>query len=172
MYNKKNLIYTRLSAFIILSVLFVLSNDLIAQIKIEEIDIAKISKIIQNREGKPLLINIWATWCVPCREEFPDLVKVNEKYKGKVDVIGISVDFPDEINSKILPFAEKNKVNFKLYVNSESDQEKFINYFDKEWNGAIPATFIYDANGKQVKRIYGKKDYNFFSSSLNQYLKR
>ncbi len=172
MHYKKNLICTRLSAFLIFCYLILVGNITIAQIKIEEIDIDKINKIIQNRDGKPLLINIWATWCMPCREEFPDLVKVSEKFKGKVDVIGISVDFPDEINSKILPFAEKNKVNFKLYVNSESDQEKFINYFDKEWNGAIPATFIYDANGKQVKRIYGKKDYNFFSSSLNQYLKR
>ncbi len=172
MYNKKNLIKSALILFYFLAFLLAISSTSFSQIKIEEIDLGKINKLIQNREGKPLLVNIWATWCVPCREEFPDLIKVADKFKYKVDVVGISVDFPDEIKTKILPFAEKNKVNFKLYVNAELNQEKFINYFDQEWNGAIPATFIYDSAGILVKRIYGKQDFNYFTNILNQYLKK
>lgn len=172
MYNKKNLISSGVMILFVVIFLVSININLSAQTTIGVVDLNKINNLIQNREGKPLLINIWATWCVPCREEFPDLIKVADKYKKEVDVVGISVDFPDEINSKILPFAQKNKVNFKLYVNSETDQEKFITYFDKDWNGAIPVTFLYDSNGKQVKRIYGKQDFNYFTKTLNQHLKK
>jgi len=42
-------------------------------------------KNLLKPNGKPLLVNFWATWCDPCREEFPDLVKIDEDYKGKID---------------------------------------------------------------------------------------
>src|SRR5437764_11377287 len=55
--------------------------------KIDEIALKK----ILHPNGKPLLVNFWATWCDPCREEFPDLVKINADYKGKVDFITITL---------------------------------------------------------------------------------
>ena len=103
---------------------------------------------------------------MPCREEFPDLIKLNEKFKSEIDVIGISVDYTDEIESKIKPFSKKMNVNFPLYVNGISDVEAFINIFDTEWNGAIPATFIYDSNGDIVNKIYGKKDFDYFENVI------
>lgn len=127
-----------------------------------------LEKIIKERGNKPLLINIWATWCVPCREEFPDLVKLAGNYKDKADFVGISVDFEDEIESKIKPFLNNFNVNFDIYVNAFDDVQDFINYFDIDWNGAIPATFIYNAKGKKTSTIIGKEDYNFFESELKK----
>ena len=86
--------------------------------KVEKINQATLEKLIKNRNGKVLFLNVWATWCAPCKEEFPDLVKLADKYKNlKVDIIGLSVDYTDEIDSKIIPFLKKNKANFKIYVN-------------------------------------------------------
>jgi thiol-disulfide isomerase/thioredoxin len=48
---------------------------------VEVIDVKKLKEIINNRNGKPLLVNVWATWCVPCREEFPELVKITDKFR-------------------------------------------------------------------------------------------
>jgi len=171
MYNQKNIIYSRYFVFIFFIFGLSLSGIGFSQIKVKEINLKQISELISKREAKPFLINIWATWCVPCREEFPDLVKLAKKYKGKADIAGISVDFPDEIESKILPFVKKLNVNFPIYVNSESEQEKLINYFDKNWNGAIPATFIFNSKGDIVQSIYGKKDFKYFDEVLKKYLK-
>lgn len=157
--------------FTALLILFLFTDYTLAQTSIFTIREKEIKAIISNREGKLLLVNIWATWCVPCREEFPDLVKIYSKYKDKVDVVGISVDYPDEVNSKILPFIKKNQGNFPMYVNGIRSSDVFIDLFDKDWNGAIPATFIYDKNGKQVKRLFGKEDFNYFDKLLTDLLK-
>ncbi|PKL81721.1 MAG: thioredoxin, partial [Ignavibacteriae bacterium HGW-Ignavibacteriae-3] len=109
------------------------------------------------------------TWCVPCREEFPDLIKINNEFKGKnVEVVGISIDYPDEITSKIIPFLKKNKANFKNYVKGFPKDEDLINAIDENWNGALPATIIYDRNGKKVSFFEGKRSYEEFKAELEK----
>ena len=117
--------------------------------EVSEITIDELNDKIKNREGRVLLINIWATWCVPCKEEFPDMIKISDKYGEKIEVVGISIDYPDEVESKIIPFLNKLKPNFINYVNGENDTERFINNLRPDWSGAIPATFFYDSEGKQ-----------------------
>jgi thiol-disulfide isomerase/thioredoxin len=151
-------------------ILITFSSATYSQNEISLIERQDIEKIIIERSGKALLINIWATWCMPCWEEFPNLIKLSEKYKSEADVIGISVDYPDEIESKIKPFAKKMNVNFPLYVNGINDAEAFVNFFDSDWNGAIPATFIYDPGGKNVNKIYGKMDFDYFENAIKQIL--
>ena len=68
-------------------------------LEVSEITIDGLNEIIKNREGRVLLINIWATWCVPCKEEFPDLIKISNKYGEQIELIGISIDYPDEVES-------------------------------------------------------------------------
>jgi thiol-disulfide isomerase/thioredoxin len=125
-------------------------------LEVSEVTIVELNEIIKNREGKVLLINIWATWCVPCKEEFPDLIKISDKYGEQIELIGISIDYPDEVESKIIPFLNRLEPNFINYVNVESDAEKFINNLNQDWSGAIPATFFYDSKGKQFLFYEGK----------------
>lgn len=141
--------------------------------EVEKINQTTLEKLIKNRNGKVLFLNVWATWCAPCKEEFPDLVKLAEKYnKSKVDIIGLSVDYADEIDTKIIPFLKKNKANFKIYVNDFDDVEDLINFINKKWNGAIPATFIYDKNGNQQKYILGMRDFDEFDKELTEVIKK
>ena len=137
------------------------------EIVVETINVEKLSEFLSNRNGKPLLINVWATWCVPCREEFPDLVEISKKYKTKIDFVGISVDFPEEIDSKVIPFLKKLNAGFTNFVVDVKDPEDFINLLNKEWSGAIPATFLYDKNGKQLKYHLGKTDLNGFEKIIS-----
>ncbi|MDH7605901.1 MAG: TlpA disulfide reductase family protein [Melioribacter sp.] len=139
------------------------NNDVI----VEKIDKYKLQKLIKDRKGKLLFLNIWATWCEPCREEFPAIVKLSNEFKD-VDFVGISVDFPEEIESKIKPFIKNNKVNFPVYVNSFSNDEELINMLNKDWNGAIPATFIFDKSGKLISFIEGKKSYEEFEKNIKR----
>ena len=66
-------------------------------ITVNPISEENLEQLINNRNDKFLLINVWATWCIPCREEFPNLIKLAKFFDEKLDVIAISVDYEDEI---------------------------------------------------------------------------
>ena len=135
------------------------------KITVETIDKAKLSKLIQDRKGKILFLNLWATWCVPCREEFPSIVKLADEMKD-IEFVGISIDFPDEVDSKIIPFLKSNNINFTNYVNGFSGDEELINALDKNWNGALPATFIFDVKGNKKIFLSGSKSYYEFKKEI------
>lgn len=134
---------------------------------VEKIDKTKLEKIIKQRNGKPLFLNLWATWCVPCREEFPTINKLTQEYKN-VDFIGISIDFPDEVESKIIPFLKSQKAKFISYVNGFEKDEDLINMLDENWNGALPATFIFDKSGNKISFLEGEKTYNEFKREIEK----
>ena len=136
--------------------------------EVSEITIDELNDMIKNREGRVLLINIWATWCIPCKEEFPDLVKISDRYSEKIELVGISIDYPDEVESKIIPFLNEFQPSFINYVNVENDTERFINNLNPEWSGAIPVTFFYDSEGKQLLFYEGKM---YFEEIENEVLK-
>jgi len=139
------------------------------QYYIQPINETDLKKLIKERNGKFLFLNIWATWCIPCKEEFPDLVRLQNDYQNSnVEIIGISVDYPDEVNSKILPFLKANHVNFKVFVQEFGKQEDFINTLNKEWNGGLPATFVFDVNGIQKVFIFGKHDYVYYKQQIEK----
>ena len=101
----------------------------------------------------------------------PDLVRLQAFYKSKgsdVQIIAVSADYPDEIETKIMPFLKKFKINFPVYVQNFSKQEHFINLLNKDWNGALPATFIYDKGGRQQSFFIGKRDFDFFRKKISE----
>jgi thiol-disulfide isomerase/thioredoxin len=138
-------------------------------LQVDSINQPELVKLIKNRNGKILFINVWATWCEPCREEFPDIIRLSKLYnESELEVVGISVDFPDEINSKIIPFLLKTKVPFKIYVSDFKKDEDLINILNVKWNGALPATFIYDRMGIQRYMLIGKGTYNKFQNEIEK----
>ncbi|HEY0050123.1 MAG TPA: thioredoxin domain-containing protein, partial [Pyrinomonadaceae bacterium] len=68
--------------------------------RVTQVDDGKIKQLLKP-VGKPLLVNFWATWCGPCREEFPDLVKIDAEYRGKIDFFTVSLDFIEELNTGV-----------------------------------------------------------------------
>jgi thiol-disulfide isomerase/thioredoxin len=105
---------------------------------------------------KPLLVNFWATWCDPCREEFPDLVKLDAQYKGKIDFITISLDELSEIDRDVPKFLTDMKAGMPAYLLKAQDDDAAIAFVSKEWSGALPLTILYDASGKQMYYRQGK----------------
>jgi thiol-disulfide isomerase/thioredoxin len=136
--------------------------------KVETINVSDLGKIINGDDDLPLLINVWATWCAPCREEFPELVKLANNYSTKVRVVGISVDEKSDLDSKVIPFLKNQNVTFQNYLLKVIDPEDFINALNKNWGGAIPATFVYDKSGNQKEMIVGKQTYEAFENALKK----
>ena len=139
------------------------------QYHIQPINENGLNKLIEERHGKILLLNVWATWCNPCRKEFPELVKLQHDYQNSnVEIVAISVDYLDEINSKIIPFIKDKKVNFKVFVQDFEQQGGFINTLNEEWNGGLPVTVIFDEKGEQKIFISGAHDYAYFKQQLEK----
>ncbi|MGA2605799.1 MAG: TlpA disulfide reductase family protein [Verrucomicrobiia bacterium] len=108
---------------------------------------ADVQRLIHEPGARAVLVNMWATWCGPCREEFPGLVRVAEKYNRQgLKTILVSADDTGDM-AAVKKFLAEEGVDFPAYIKAEKDQA-FIDGLDKQWTGAIPATFIFDGNGK------------------------
>jgi len=134
--------------------------------EVKIINVMDLELILEEGKGSATLINVWATWCEPCREEFPDLVKLSNKYKKSIRFIGISADEVEDLDEKVIPFLKNQKAQFENYLIKVAEPEDFIDLLNKDWSGAIPATFIYDKNGKQTEVLIGKQNYEEFENSI------
>jgi thiol-disulfide isomerase/thioredoxin len=126
---------------------------------IREINLDGLKKILQRdpKDTRPLLINFWATWCDPCREEFPDLVKVDADYRGKgLNFVAISLDDISDIKSVVPQFLKEMKAEMPVVLLNVNDPEPAIKVVDATWDGQLPATFLYDKTGKIVFKHFGK----------------
>lgn len=137
--------------------------------EIPVVDEVWLKEKIENRNGKLLFINFWATWCVPCVEEFPDLVKIYDKHKDSdFEFLSVSVNLPSEIETKVKPFLIEQNANFPVVVVEEKRSEEVINLINPEWNGAVPVTVIYNEDGNRAEFIADAKDYDFFNRSIEK----
>ena len=105
-------------------------------------------KKLLRPNGKPLLINFWATWCDPCREEFPDLVKLDAEFKGRVDFITVSLDDLDDIATLVPKFLREVKADMPAYLLKTPDESAAISLVAKDWSGNLPLTVLYNASGE------------------------
>jgi thiol-disulfide isomerase/thioredoxin len=124
-------------------------------IKVTLVDEAALKKVM-TPSGKPLLVNFWATWCDPCREEFPDLVKVDQQYKGKIDFITVSLDEVENISTTVPKFLTAMKSEMPPYLLKATDESTFIASIAKDWQGGMPFTALYSASGELVYFREGK----------------
>ncbi|HEV2911932.1 MAG TPA: redoxin domain-containing protein [Pyrinomonadaceae bacterium] len=130
---------------------------------IREVDLEGLKKLLQRdgatsgKNARPLLVNFWATWCGPCRDEFPDLVRINADYSGRnLDFITVSLDDPSEIKTTVPAFLREMRAPMPSYLLNVIDPETVISAVDPSWGGGLPATFLYDANGRLVFKHTGR----------------
>ncbi|HMT07254.1 MAG TPA: TlpA disulfide reductase family protein [Pyrinomonadaceae bacterium] len=137
--------------------------------KIVKIDNTGLADLIKPK-SKPLVVNFWATWCDPCREEFPDLVKLDALYKGKIDLITISMDDLSEIDGDVPKFLAQMKATMPSYLLHTTDQDAAITMVSKDWSGNLPLTMVYDTNGKVVYQRNGKFRYEALKENIDRAL--
>lgn len=158
--------------FLLVIAIFTFTPEFFAQsdssIEVKIINTNDLKSIFEEAKGNALFINVWATWCEPCREEFPEIVKLADNYKNEIHFIGISVDDAGDLSGKVIPFLESQNASFKNYLLKVKEPEDFINMLDKDWSGAVPATFIYDKSGIQKAVLIGKQSYSQFESAIKK----
>lgn len=137
---------------------------------LEVYDYDGLEPLINSNDDKIHIVNFWATWCAPCVKELPYFEAINEKYKKTgVDVLLISLDFPDTYDTKLKPFIIKHDLQSRVVAFDDTDQNRWIPAIDKNWSGALPATIIYKGDQRQ---FYEKSfTQNELETELKQFLK-
>jgi len=121
------------------------------------IDTDALKGLITQQRERPLLVNFWATYCDPCRDEFPDLVKIDKDYRPRaLEFVTVSLDDMSDIKTAVPKFLDEMKAKMPAYLLNVSDPEPAINLVDPKWAGSLPATFLYNEKGEVVYRHFGR----------------
>jgi len=122
------------------------------------IDLAGYQKLVAKYKGKPLVVNFWATWCEPCRAEYPMLVGLARKYQPQgVVFLGVSFDADADLNV-VGHFLAMYRPDFPNYRQKPGiDVDGFDHGVDPAWNGAIPSTIFYKPNGEFDAQFFGTR---------------
>ena len=123
---------------------------------IEVIKFDELQTKYSNSSDTVYVVNYWATWCKPCVEEMPDFIKLNKELQGKkFKMILVSLDFPSQIESRVIPFIKDHQIQAEVVV-LDDDANVWINLVNKDWDGDIPVT-----------QIIQKHQKDFYHSTLN-----
>ena len=136
------------------------------------LDEAGFRRMVAEHRGKVLVVDFWATWCVPCREELPKLVALHSSYAGRgLDLVTISCDEPEQ-ETQAAAFIAKQGAPEPHYIRRAKDDDQFINSIDPKWSGALPALFVFDRTGQQAQSFIGETDMKQLDASLKKLLVR
>jgi thiol-disulfide isomerase/thioredoxin len=110
----------------------------------------ELKPLLEKNDGKTYIVNFWATWCAPCVKELPYFEKIKKEFDDKnVEVLLVSLDFPKQVEKKLIPFINKRKLNSKVVLLDDINEDVWIKSIDENWSGAIPATLIYNKNKRK-----------------------
>ena len=124
---------------------------------VSAIDTDGLKTLLTREREHPLLVNFWATFCDPCRDEFPDLVKIDEEYRPQsLEFVTVSLDDVTDIKTSVPKFLQAMKASMPAYLLETSDPEPAINLVDRRWQGDLPATYLYNAKGEVVFKHIGR----------------
>ncbi|MFN0156478.1 MAG: TlpA family protein disulfide reductase [Bacteroidota bacterium] len=162
-----------LAYMLLMARLLIFSSDSTASPEIRPIDAAGLHLLIEQSVGKVVVVNMWATWCAPCIEEFPGLLRVRKEYADDgVEFIFVSIDDPKRVRSLVMPFVKRMKIDFMTYIKRAGNDESFINALNPEWGGALPTTFLYDKNGLLAEMLVEQLTYEELESAILPLLKK
>ena len=139
--------------------------------EVKTISAADLRGLLAQARGTATLVHVWATWCPPCREEFPNIVRFQKAYASHgIELILVSADASTK-PEPIVDFLAKQGVAFPSYVIANPDAV-FIDALCTNWTGALPGSFFFDANGKLRQWWEGKADYEQYVKAADSVLKQ
>jgi thiol-disulfide isomerase/thioredoxin len=136
----------------------------------ERIDAQGFQKLLEQYHGKALLVTFWATWCEPCRDEYPTLNELAKQYAPQgLHVVGVTLDDEGDI-ILMRRFLARYKPVFPNYWKTPGNQQEFTRTVFSGWNGALPATFLYAKDGRQVAQMFGENSREKFEAAIRALL--
>jgi thiol-disulfide isomerase/thioredoxin len=141
---------------------------------VEVADIARIDAVLAQHRGHGVLLNFWATWCVPCCDEMPELVAAASEFKAQgADLVLISYDMlkdlePKAVVLKVEDFAERHGIDAPILIYDSRDFDAMNAHF--KMPGGVPVTLAFDRAGVLVDIQDGEADQDRFEEMLRKSL--
>ncbi len=136
----------------------------------EIIDAQGYQKLIQEYRGKTLLVTFWATWCEPCRDEYPMLNELAKQYAPQgLKVVGVNLDGDGDL-ILMRRFLARYKPVFPNYRKKPGEEGPFRQAVLPEWNGSMPASFFYAKDGRQVGQFIGERTRDAYETAIRSLL--
>lgn len=137
------------------------------------VDERSFPQLIAAHHGQVLLVDFWATWCAPCREELPQLVAMAQGYHSRgVTLATVSCDEPEK-KPQAISFIQQKGAFAPYYIRNVDDADQFSATIDPKWSessSALPALFIYDRNGHHVQSFLGATGMKAIQAALDKVL--
>ena len=135
------------------------------------IDLDGYHRIVSKYRGKPLLVTFWATWCEPCRDEFPMLVELSKEYAPQgLSTIGVSLDNDADMHL-VRHFLARYHPGFPSYRQKPGiDVDAFYQGVNPAWTGTMPETIFYGRDGSIVAHFVGEQPRETFEQAIRDIL--
>jgi thiol-disulfide isomerase/thioredoxin len=143
-----------------------ISFSLLSAQTVPSLSYTELKPLLNQSDDKVHVVNFWATWCAPCIKELPYFEALNKR--KNIEVLLVSLDFPKHKQSRLLPFISKNKLQSKVVLLDDADENYWINDIKANWSGAIPATLIYNSQKRDFyERSFTKNELLNLVESFN-----
>ena len=139
------------------------------------IDVQGYEKLVQQYRGRLLLVTFWATWCEPCRDEYPMLNELAKQYAPQgLRVVGVSLDQDGDLILMRRFMARYRPVfpNYRKKPTEEggSEERAFLEAVSPGWKGTLPASFFYAKDGRQVGNFVGERNRETYEGAIRSLL--
>jgi thiol-disulfide isomerase/thioredoxin len=152
------------------TLLLLLVSAFAAAARLEPVDESTFPKLVEAQHGKVVLIDFWATWCDPCREELPKLATLEARLRARgLVLITISVDEAEK-DAAAYAFLLKSGVRLPGWRRQADSDQNFINSVDPAWSGALPAVFLFDRTGRKAQAFIGETSTEDIAQAVSKLL--
>ncbi len=135
-------------------------------VDLQDLDKDGVRTLIANETDKLRLVNVWATWCAPCRIEYPDFVILHRMFGARdFEFASLSAD-DHKKRDKALQFLKDSHSSLPNYIYSAEDKYELIETVDPSWNGALPYTMLIEPGGKVVWTHQGTVDFQELKTAI------
>lgn len=132
------------------------SAELAAALDIQPIEAPALLDSVRASGSQAVLVNVWASWCIPCRQEFPDLLALEQRLRDRgFRLVFVSADDKNSLEDA-RQFLVSQGITRRSFLMSGSEQN-FIDTLSPKWSGALPASFVYDHEGKLESSWEGRE---------------
>lgn len=132
------------------------------KVTLKRVSASELDDAIAAHRGKIVVVDFWATYCAPCKKEFPNLVQIHKQYAGKVVAVSVTVD-DEEDADKALKFLKQQNATFENYLLAEPAKV----YQQRYQFIAVPCVLVFGKDGKLVRR-FSSDDEEFTYKDVNK----
>jgi thiol-disulfide isomerase/thioredoxin len=134
---------------------------------VRPVTVAEFRRLLAAERGRPVVLNLWASWCAPCLKEIPALLRLEQTYaRCSLRVLGLATDDPVEVPGAVTAMHTRYFPTFVTVGRAEGEPDSYASVVDPAWNELMPTTYVLDRDGRVLKRLQGGRSYEEFARAI------